>query len=140
MFYIYSALVVLVIASRLLWLQYRQEQGTPSHAKRGTAITLLALAALFFIEYALWMDIVILFKYLPFLVVHLSFAIPTFIALCVITATGIATYRTKFRAEREDREPLLRTYTHRLLVKGFPYMWAATIVTGLMFFIASVRS
>ncbi|MDO8558334.1 MAG: hypothetical protein Q7S09_04080 [bacterium] len=140
MLYIIFAAIALGAASRFLWLQYHRKPGDAFHAKRGITITLLATAALFSIEYALWNNIVILFKYLPLLVLHLFFAIPTLIALGVITATGIATYRTTFRTKREEHDRPLPARTHRFLAKYFWYAWIATITTGLMFFVASIRS
>jgi len=173
MLYIIFAGIMLGVATVLLFVQYRRVTGTPGHAKRGWIIFTCAIKALGAIEYALWVGEIRLERNLPLLILHLSFALPMFVVLCVTVASGMRAYRRRcvcptvcdcqnpepkqgvalvsytcpVHNECPDPYPNCRANvhrqiqaglpTHRYLVRYFPWLWTATIVTGLLYFSAS---
>jgi len=138
MHYVVFAAIVLCIATALLSLQYRRTKGTPEHAQRGWTIFVCALAALGAIEYALWSEAIHLERNLPLLILHLFFALPMLIMLCATVASGAVAHSKQTRMpERFQLYKSMRI--HAFAAKNFPWMWAATIITGLLFFFTSLK-
>lgn len=140
-YFILFAVAVLSLASFLLHRQYKKPRGDRAHVRRGYLIAVSAVSALGAIEYALWRQILELESHSVILVIHLTFALPTFLALVLIVLSGVMTKRQlrTVRPEYEIYKPLQGERLHKFLVRYFGLFWIATILTGLAYFAIAVK-